>query len=37
MIKMEDEVTTTEQRRNKYLMGHVRSQFAPDLKLFVDI
>ena len=37
MIKMEDEVTTTEQRRNKYLMEHVRSQFAPDLKLFVDI
>ena len=37
MIKMEDEATTTEQRRDKHLMGHVRFQLTPDLKLFVDI
>ena len=36
LIKMEGAVTE-DLRRDKYMMGHVRSQLTPELKMFIDL
>ena len=37
LIKMEEHAETEDLRREKYIMGHIRSQLVPDLKIFLDI
>ena len=37
VVKMEEGAGTEDLRREKYVMGHVRSQLVPELKMLLDI